>query len=200
MMLTERVRQVQPQQLHDGAKLQWCKCGRPGLALACHTSAGAPLRQACNSLGSPCRRSAQRRISSTASGLSEVWRRPARPNTHVSRETARGLPFAIGSHTHTYFPEPLPRQPPLRSQRVVVPPPPRRLIDRESLETCNCETHAFPPQIAVVRIAAHRTTYPLHTREDSNVAQWTSPTETMASRTIRLQRPRASCPQICLPH
>ena len=157
-MLTERVAKVQPQQLHGGAKLQWCKCGLPGLLERVIRRQRPTLRQQLLCWAVHVGDRAQRRVSSTASGLRTGWRLPAIPDTHTPRDTARGHRFATGSPSNTCTLQPQPRPPPLRSQRAVVPPPPRRLIDRESLATCRCETHAFPPQAIAVRIAAHCTT------------------------------------------
>lgn len=83
-------------------------------------------------------------------------------NTSNDRDAAPTRPFAAGSPPPPAHPAPFTdpsiRPPKVRSLRAVVPPPPRRLIDRASLEASGCETDAFTALVTAVRIAAHCTT------------------------------------------
>jgi hypothetical protein len=164
-MLTERVGQVQPQQLHDDDSLVLSfagKCGLPGLLQAVirprrpHLD-GPPSNGRRIAAGRPWSAIHPRRVSSTASGLSDVGDTPAHQNTSNSRDAARRKPFAAGSSSTSRALHPATPISDLDIQHYVacvpsVPPPPRCLIDRESLEASSRETHAFVAPVAAVRI------------------------------------------------
>ena len=188
-MLTE------PQELHDGATLHESfaaemRAKRPTCA------AGELL------LGGPSRRSATTSRCQHCVRPEGVWETPdIAKHLYCHRHcAAQGRPFATGSRCNTCTLQPHSRPSRTASPACRFPPsaPPSgrpgapRVLSLRERDTCRRSSGSRRPHSCTLHCS-------LHNRRAFNVAQWTSPTATMASRTIRPQRLRGSSPPTCPP-